>query len=344
MPVRDLTIKGMEIFMKIAVIGSGSWGTAAALLLAGHGCEVYLWSWQQTETDRLNRDRENKEFLPGIPFPDNIICTHSMSEATDRAEFIVTVVPSPATRSTAKELCKAVADGQPIVNLSKGLEDGSLLRLSEVFAEEIPQARIAVMSGPSHAEEVSRGMPTTNVVASNDERLSQFVQDIFMDKCFRVYTGSDMVGTELGGALKNVIALCAGISDGLGYGDNTKAALMTRGLAEITRLGVKMGANPHTFSGLSGIGDLIVTCTSMHSRNRRAGILLGQGKTLDETLKEVHMVVEGVNTAHAAMQLSKKYDVSMPIVTEANEILYNGKDAREAVFSLMTRDKTCEGN
>lgn len=329
--------------MKIAVIGSGSWGTAAAVLLARHGHEVYLWSWKQEETDRLNKDRENKEFLPGIALPENIKCTHDMGKCADGAWLIVTVVPSPATRGTAKELSKYVKEGQAIVNLSKGLEEGTLLRLSEVYKEEIPQARIAVMSGPSHAEEVSRGLPTTNVVASEDKELAELVQDAFMDSTFRVYTGDDMIGAELGGALKNVIALCAGISDGLGYGDNTKAALITRGLAEITRLGVKMGADPKTFSGLSGIGDLIVTCTSMHSRNRRAGIMLGEGKSLSETLEKVHMVVEGVNTAGAALALSKKYDVSMPIVKEANEILYNGKDAREAVFSLMSRDKTCEG-
>ena len=329
--------------MKIGVIGSGSWGTAAAILLANHGMEVYLWSWQQEESDILKKDRENKAFLPGVVFPDNIICTHSMEEAVSGAELIVTVVPSPATRTTAKALSCFVKENQPIVNLSKGLEEGTLLRLSEVYSQEIPQSRIAVMSGPSHAEEVSRGLPTTNVVASEDARLTQKIQDIFMDKTFRVYTGDDIAGIELGGALKNVIALCAGICDGLGYGDNTKAALMTRGLAEITRLGVKMGAKQQTFAGLSGIGDLIVTCTSMHSRNRRAGILLGQGKSLEETLKEIRMVVEGVNTAKAAYELSKKYDVVMPIVEQANEILYSGKDAREAVFSLMTRDKTNEG-
>lgn len=329
--------------MKIGVIGSGSWGTAAAVLLANHGMEVYLWSWQQEESDALSRDRENKAFLPGILFPENIVCTHSMEEAVKNAELVVTVVPSPATRTTAKALSKYVSDGQAMVNLSKGLEEGTLLRLSEVYREEIPQARLAVMSGPSHAEEVSRGLPTTNVVASSDIKLTEKIQDIFMDTNFRVYTGEDMVGIELGGALKNVIALCAGICDGLGYGDNTKAALMTRGLAEITRLGVKMGAKQQTFSGLSGIGDLIVTCTSMHSRNRRAGILLGQGKSLDETLKEIRMVVEGVNTAKAAYNLSRRYDVAMPIVEQANEILYNGKNAREAVYSLMTRDKTNEG-
>lgn len=331
------------INMKISVIGSGSWGTAAAILLAKHNYDVWLWSWQQAETDRLEKDRENKEFLPGIKFPDNINCTHDMKEAVKNAALVVTVVPSPATRSTAKALSPYIPKGQPMVNLSKGLEDSTLLRLSEVYAEEIPQARIAVMSGPSHAEEVSKGLPTTNVVASDDPELSEFVQNIFMDQTFRVYTGDDMIGVELGGALKNVIALCAGICDGLGYGDNTKAALITRGLAEISRLGIKMGAKAQTFSGLSGIGDLIVTCTSMHSRNRRAGILLGKGKNLEDTLNEIHMVVEGVNAAKSAFLLSQKYDVTMPIVTEANKILYENKNPKEAVFDLMSRNKTNEG-
>ena len=214
--------------------------------------------------------------------------------------------------------------------------------LSEVYKEEIPQAKIAVMSGPSHAEEVGVGLPTTNVVACFDVEIAKKIQDIFMDETFRVYYSDDVIGVELGGALKNVIALCAGISDGLGYGDNTKAALMTRGMAEIKRLGVKMGARLETFSGLSGIGDLIVTCTSMHSRNRRAGILLGKGKSLDETLKEVHMVVEGVHTAKAAYELSKKHDVNMPLVNEAYNILFNNKNAKQVVKDLMNREKTFE--
>ncbi len=328
--------------MKTAVIGSGSWGTAVALLLAGKGYDVYLWSWQQEETDRLNADRENKEFLPGIKLPDNIVCTHSMAECTEGADIVICAAPSPATRTTAKQLSEHIADGQIVMNISKGLEESTLKRLSEVYAEEIPQAKIAVMSGPSHAEEVSRGLPTTNVVACGDKDTAHFIQDVFMTDNFRVYTSSDVAGVELGGALKNVIALCAGISDGLGYGDNTKAALMTRGIAEISRLGVAMGADEKTFSGLSGIGDLIVTCTSMHSRNRRAGILLGKGKNLDETLKEVHMVVEGVNTAAAAYKLSQKYNISMPITAEAYKVLFENKNARDAVTDLMTRDKTFE--
>lgn len=325
--------------MKIAVIGSGSWGTAMAVMLASRGHEIFLWSWIQEETDRLARDRENKEFLPNIKFPDTIYCTHNMRECTENAELIITAAPSPATRTTAKQLAPFAAEGQKIVNISKGLEEGTLLRLSEVYAEEIPQAVISVMSGPSHAEEVSRGLPTTNVVASDSIETAKTIQDIFMGDMFRVYTSTDIAGVELGGALKNVIALCAGISDGLGYGDNTKAALMTRGLAEIARLGTAMGAKQETFMGLSGVGDLIVTCTSMHSRNRRAGILLGEGKTLQETLDAVHMVVEGVNTATAAYELAEKYNVTMPIVTEAYNILFNGTNAREAVLNLMTREK-----
>ncbi len=328
--------------MKIAVIGSGSWGCAAAILLAKKGYDVYLWSWQQEETDRLAQDRENKLVLPGKKFPDNITCSHDMGLCVKDADLIVTVAPSPATRTTAKQLAPFVKEGQVLVNLSKGLEDGTLLRLSEVYKEEIPQATIAVMSGPSHAEEVSEFMPTTNVVAAENPETAKYIQNIFMTDFFRVYTGSDIIGTELGGALKNVIALCAGICDGVGYGDNSRAALITRGLAEITRLGVKMGAKPETFAGLSGVGDLIVTCTSMHSRNHRAGILLGKGYSLKETLDEVQMVVEGVNTIGAAYNLSKKYDVSMPITSESYKILFEGKDPKHAVIDLMTRSKTAE--
>ena len=326
--------------MKTAVIGSGGWGTAIALLLASKGNAVYLWSWQQAETDRLNSDRENKEFLPGVKFPQNIYCTHDMKECVEGAEVVVTAAPSPATRTTARQLAPYIKEGQKIVNISKGLE--GTLRLSQVYEQEIPQADISVMSGPSHAEEVSRGLPTTNVIASKNESSAKVLQDIFMKDNFRVYTASDVAGVELGGSLKNVIALCAGISDGLGYGDNTKAALMTRGLAEIARLGKAMGAKEETFMGLSGIGDLIVTCTSMHSRNRRAGILIGKGKTLKETLDEVHMVVEGVNTATAAYELSKKYNVEMPIVEEAYKILFENKNPRDAVNMLMTREKKGE--
>ena len=328
--------------MKIAVIGSGSWGTAIAVLLSGKGYDVYLWSWKKEESEALCRDRENREFLPGVALGDNIICTNDMALCTKDAELIVCASPSVATRNVAKALAGCVCDGQIIVNISKGLEDSSLLRLSEVYADEIENAHIAVMSGPSHAEEVSRNLPTTNVVAAKDPEIAKRIQDIFMNDTFRIYTSTDMIGVELGGALKNVIALCAGICDGLGFGDNTKAALMTRGIAEITRLGMAMGASRDTFAGLSGIGDLIVTCTSMHSRNRRAGILLGKGKSLKETLEEIHMVVEGVNTARAAFELAEKYGVDMPITEEANKILFEGKNPKDAVYDLMNRDRKSE--
>lgn len=326
--------------MKIAVIGSGSWGTAIAVLLANKGNDIYMWSWQQEETDRLNRDRENKEFLPGIKLPQNITCSHDMKECINGADVIVTAVPSPATRTTAKQMSALVSDGQKIVNISKGLEGE--LRLSEVYKEEIPQADIAVLSGPSHAEEVSRNIPTTVVVASESQETAEFLQDVFMTNAFRVYTSDDITGVELGGALKNVIALCAGISDGLGYGDNTKAALITRGVAEISRLGVAMGAKVATFAGLSGLGDLIVTATSTLSRNHTAGELIGKGMDLNTVLTKVHMVVEGVNTATAAYGLGKKYGVETPIIEQAYNVLYNGTNPRDAVNTLMTRQKTSE--
>lgn len=326
--------------MKIAVIGSGSWGTAMALHMAGSGNQVYMWSWIQEETDRLNRDRENKEFLPGISFPDNVICTHNMQECIEGAEVVITAVPSPATRTTAKEMSQYVANGQKLVNISKGLEGE--LRLSEVYKSEIPQAEISVLSGPSHAEEVSRGIPTTVVVASDNEETAKYLQAIFSTDTFRVYTSDDVIGVELGGALKNVIALCAGISDGLGYGDNTKAALITRGISELSRLGIAMGAKASTFAGLSGLGDLIVTGTSTLSRNHTAGELLGKGMKLDEVLKSVHMVVEGVNTATAAYELGKKYGVETPIIEQAYNVLYKNADPKDAVNTLMTRKHKSE--
>lgn len=326
--------------MKIAVIGSGSWGTAMAVLLADKGNDVYLWSWIPEETERLDKNRENKEFLPGVRLPDNIVCSHDMGECINGAEVIVTAAPSPATRTTAKSMSEFVKEGQKIVNISKGLEGN--LRLSQVYAEEIPGADISVLSGPSHAEEVSRGIPTTVVVASQSKETAEFLQDMFMTDVFRVYTSGDLIGVELGGALKNVIALCAGISDGLGYGDNTKAALITRGIAEISRLGEAMGANAATFAGLSGLGDLIVTATSTLSRNHTAGELLGKGMDLDTVLAKVHMVVEGVNTAEAAYALGKKYGVQTPIIEQAYNVLYNGENPRNAVNALMTRSKKSE--
>ncbi len=322
---------------KIAVIGSGGWGTAAALHLEKQGHDVTLWSWLPEESQRLKTDLENKEFLPGIPLSDKINFTSDITCVKDK-NLIVLVTPSKAIRSTCKMMAPHITDSTLIVVLSKGIEDGTLMTLSEVARSEIPNARIAVMSGPSHAEEVARGIPTTNIAASDDINDALYLQKVFMNDTFRIYTGTDLIGVELGGALKNIIALCAGITDGIGFGDNTKAALMTRGIKEIARLGVSLGAYEETFYGLSGIGDLIVTCTSMHSRNRRAGILIGKGKTLGEALEEVHMVVEGVQSCKAAYDLAKKQGVEMPIIEKAYEVLYNGKNAKEAVMELMHRD------
>lgn len=325
----------------IAVVGSGSWGTAISVLLEKKGHNVTLWSWKQSESDVLKKDKENKEFLPGVTLGDNISYTSDIS-CVEGKEIIVLVTPSSVIRSTAKSMSRYVSKNSIIVILSKGLEDGTLKTLSEVVEEEIPQSRVVVMSGPSHAEEVARFIPTANVAASVHKDAISTVQDTFMCDTFRVYSGDDVLGVQLGGALKNVMALCAGIIDGVGFGDNTKAALMTRGIKEISRLGIKMGANPETFYGLSGIGDLIVTCTSMHSRNRRAGILIGQGNSLQDTLDKVHMVVEGVHCAGSAYELGKKYDVEMPIINEAYDVLYNGKSPKQAISDLMCRDKKDE--
>lgn len=325
----------------IAVIGSGSWGTAISVLLESNGHSVTLRSHTAEECDALKRNRENAEYLPGIKLGSGISFTTDISCVSEK-DIVVIVTPSFAVRSVAREMSSYIADGMPIVILSKGLEEGTMKTLSQVAEEEIPQCRIVVMSGPSHAEEVARFIPTANVVASAHKDAAELVRDAFMCESFRVYYGDDILGVQLGGAVKNVMALCAGIIDGVGYGDNTKAALMTRGIKEISRLGVKMGARLDTFYGLSGIGDLIVTCTSVHSRNRRAGILIGQGNTLEETLEKVHMVVEGVRCASVAYELSKKYDVEMPIVNEAYEVLYKGKNPKEAINDLMCRNKKDE--
>ena len=324
--------------MKISVIGSGGWGTALAVLLNKKGHKVTLWSWCKEESDVLLSEKENKAYLPGITLPDDIVYTSDLENAVKWAEIVVTVLPSHRLRIYAKEMAPYIGD-KIIVNCTKGLEPGSLKTMSECLEEEIPSANVVVLSGPSHAEEVARFIPTTVVAASKDVALAEKVQDIFMCDSFRVYTNADVMGVEIGGALKNVIALCAGMVDGLSYGDNTKAALMTRGLSEITRLGVALGAKRETFMGLTGIGDLIVTCTSMHSRNRRAGILLGQGKSLDETLSEIKMVTEGITSCSAAYELAKKLNVDMPIVNEAYAVLYENKKPRTAVLDLMLRGK-----
>lgn len=325
----------------ICVLGSGGWGTAVAILLHNNGHKVALWSYLKTESEDLEKFRENKPFLPGVSIPEGITFDSNL-ECCRNKDLIVIATPSHGIRSVASKVKDFLPNGQIVLNISKGIEEGTYLTISQVLKEELPQCKIAVMSGPSHAEEVSRNIPTTNVVASDNLETSAYIQEIFMSDTFRVYTSNDITGVELGGSLKNVIALCCGILDGLGCGDNTKAALMTRGLVEMTRLGVAMGAKAETFSGLSGIGDLIVTCTSMHSRNRRAGILIGKGMTPDEAQKEVNMVVEGVRSCKAAKELADKKSVEMPIISEAYDVLFNGKKASDAISSLMRRDKKQE--
>ncbi|MDD5944822.1 MAG: NAD(P)H-dependent glycerol-3-phosphate dehydrogenase [Clostridia bacterium] len=327
---------------RISVIGSGSWGTALAVMLDKYGHDVTIWSWQEEEARRIREDGEHKEFLPGVPIRKEIKIVTSPEEAVRDAEIVIAAVPSKFVRINMEKFAPYLKENQVIVNVAKGIEDGSLKTLAEVIKECVPQCEVTVLSGPSHAEEVGRGIPTAAVIASKDEGLAKMIQAEFSNPVFRLYTNTDVIGVEIGAAMKNIIALAAGMSDGLGFGDNTKAALMTRGMAEIKRLGVAMGGEEKTFFGLSGIGDLIVTCTSMHSRNRRAGIMLGQGKSLDETLKEVHMVVEGVNSAKAATELAKKYNVSMPITEAVTGVLFEGADVRNAVYSLMMRDMIAE--
>ena len=327
---------------KVCVLGAGSWGSALALVLAKNGYDVSLWTRDSEQADSINKTKENTDYLPGVLFPNNIKVTTNIEDSVSNSKLIVLAVPSQAIRGISKQIKPFVKDEQILVDVAKGLEKGTGLRLSEVCREELPNNPYVTLSGPSHAEEVARDIPTTVVVASEDLEIAQKVQDIFMSPKFRVYTNPDIVGVELGGALKNIIAFGAGICDGLGLGDNAKAALMTRGIREISRLGVAMGANTSTFSGLSGIGDLIVTCTSMHSRNRRAGILIGQGKSLEETLKEVKMVVEGITATEVAYEVAKELNVDMPITNAIYSVLHGGCSANEVVMELMMRNKTHE--
>ncbi len=324
---------------KVSVIGSGSWGTALAWLLCNNGHNVTLWSYLESETDMFIKCRENKDKLPGVMLQESIQFTSDLNEAVEGKELIVLAVPSTAVRSTAGKMKQFVKDNQIIVDVAKGIEESTLMIMTDIIEEEIPQANVAVLSGPSHAEEVGKGLPTTIVAAAHDIKTAEHIQNMFMSPVFRVYTSQDMLGVEIGAALKNVVALAAGIADGLGFGDNTKAALITRGIAEISRLGIAMGAKASTFNGLSGIGDLVVTCASVHSRNRKAGVLMGQGYSMQEAMDEVHMVVEGVYSAKAAARLSEKYNVEMPIVTAVNQILFEGKSASSAVMDLMLRVK-----
>lgn len=328
----------------ISVIGSGSWGTALAWLLRNNGHRVTLWSYLREENEMFLKYRENVDKLPGVLLDQEVVFTNQLEESIPGRDMLVLAVPSPAIRSTARNMRGLVSQGQLIVNVAKGIEEKTLMTMTDIIEEEIPQADVAVLSGPSHAEEVGKGLPTTIVAGAHSRETAERIQGYFMSPVFRVYTSSDMLGIETGAALKNVIALAAGMADGLGYGDNTKAALITRGIAEISRLGTAMGAHLETFYGLSGIGDLIVTCASVHSRNRKAGWLIGQGRTMEQAMAEVHMVVEGVYSARAGMKLAERYHVEVPIIQSVNEILFEGKSAAEAVSQLMQRVKKDELN
>lgn len=331
-----------KIMKNVTILGAGSMGTALSILLSGNGYRIKMWSPFKDEVEMLNEIREHKDKLPGVKISEHVICTTDLEYALNNTDLVTLVVPSQTIRDNIKNVRNYLKNNQVVACFSKGLEESTSLRMSEVILQEAPDVTYVAMSGPCHAEELSKQKPTAYVAASKSSEAAKFVQDVFMSPKFRVYTNEDVIGVELGGALKNVIALCSGISDGLGFGDNTKAALMTRGIAEITRMGMALGACSHTFSGLAGIGDLIVTCTSVHSRNRRAGILIGEGHSPQEATRIVKMVVEGIKTTKAAYNLAQKLDIDMPITFEAYEVLYNNKNPEEAVDTLMTRDKTYE--
>ena len=328
---------------KVGVIGAGSWGTALAILLNDNKNDVVLWSHREAEAEKIKATRRTSK-LPEIELSERIHITSDLEEAIKDREVLVLVVPSSCVRETAVKMAPFVAPGTVIVSAAKGIEERTLMTMTDIVEDCIPDAEAAVLSGPSHAEEVAKGLPTLCVVGAHREETARFLQTLFMSPCFRVYISSDMLGIELGGALKNVIALAAGIADGMGYGDNAKAALITRGMVEIGRLGLKMGGKLETFSGLTGIGDLIVTCASMHSRNRRAGILLGKGYSMEAAMAEVNMVVEGVYSAKAAIKLSEKYGVELPIIEQVNKVLFEGKDPGAAVTELMLRDNRMENS
>ena len=327
---------------RVGVIGAGSWGTALAVVLAKNGHQVTVWSIIEDEITMLKEKHEHVDKLPGVKLPDSMEFTTDLEQAVQTSDMLVLAVPSIFTRSTAKSMAPFVKDGQIIVCVAKGIEETTLMTISDIVEQEIPNADVAIMCGPSHAEEVGVGLPTTVVAGARTKATAEKVQDVFMNEVFRVYTSPDVLGMELGGSLKNVIALAAGVADGLGFGDNTKAALITRGIAEISRLAIAMGAKAETLAGLTGIGDLIVTCASQHSRNRKAGMLIGQGYTMEEATKEVKMVVEGIYSAKAARALAQKYEVDMPIIDIVNQVLFENMSAKEAVVELMEREKRSE--
>lgn len=326
---------------KVAVLGAGSWGTALSIVLSDNGHDVNLWTHKKEQADSINTTHKNEKYLE-IMIPEKIKAFHNMAKAVEGAEAIILVVPTAAMREVCQELNGCLKQRVTIIHASKGIEPVTLKRVSEMISEEMDDYAyedIVVLSGPSHAEEVAKRQPTTVTVSSLDQDHANIAQDLFINESFRVYTSQDLIGIELGGALKNIIALGAGISDGLGFGDNAKAALMTRGLAEISRLGAALGANPLTFLGLPGVGDLVVTCTSVHSRNWRAGHLIGSGKKLDEVLDIMDMVVEGVRTTEAAYQIAAEQQIEMPITTAIYDVLFNDKDPKEVVGNLMNRTK-----
>ncbi|MGN0736051.1 MAG: NAD(P)H-dependent glycerol-3-phosphate dehydrogenase [Anaerovoracaceae bacterium] len=323
---------------KIGVIGAGSFGTALAMVLAGKGHSVTVWARKKEQIDNIKQTGENSRYLPGVKLPEKIEFTDNLREAAEGRDYLLFAVPAQSFRGVLKDAAVFFDHSVPVINVAKGIEKGTLLRLSQVAEEIMPDIRYAALSGPSHAEEVARQLPTTVAVAGKDHDLAMEVQEVFFTDRFRVYTNEDLAGVELGGALKNIIALGAGISDGLGFGDNAKAAMMTRGITEMTRLGLTMGAEMKTFSGLTGIGDLIVTCTSMHSRNRRCGILIGEGVNPDEATGRIGMVVEGISTAEAAYVLAQRYNIDMPITESIYKVIHGEMDARSAVAYLMGRE------
>ena len=322
---------------KFTVLGMGGFGLALAVMLDNNGHSVNVWSAFESEIEDIKRDGENKKKLPGVKIKDSITLTSDISTVSD-SDVVIFGVPTGFVRSVAKQAAPFITENTVILNTSKGLEDKTFKRMSEVLHEELPNSPIVILTGPSHAEEVGIGMPTTVVVASDNSKYSDYIQSIMSNIALRIYINDDVVGSELGGSLKNIIALCAGICDGMGFGDNTKAALMTRGITEIARLGVKMGGKRDTFAGLSGIGDLIVTCTSMHSRNRRAGILIGQGVSPDEAVKQIG-TVEGYTCTKVAYELSRSDGVVMPITEQCYNVLFNGLDPKTALRNLMGRPK-----
>ncbi len=329
---------------RIGMIGAGSWGTALAAHLAECGHKVEIWSVMQDEVDMINNTHQQSVKLPGVILDETVAACTDLEKVMRDKDMLVLAVPSAFVRSTAKNMAKYCRYGQLIVSVAKGIEEDTLLTMTEVIKEEIPHCEAAVLCGPTHAEEVGAGLPTAIVAGASRREVAEYVQSVFMGSNFRVYTSPDMLGMQVGAALKNVIALAAGCADGLGYGDNTKAALITRGIAEISQIGIAMGGKPETFSGLTGIGDLIVTCASMHSRNRRAGILIGKGMTADEAMKEVKQVVEGVYSAKAALQLADKYDVEAPIIRTVSRVLFGNEAPGQAVEDLMLREGRIESS